>query len=42
MVRPTIGNFIIVTIMAVLGIYGARFATRLFPIPGISDIVGGI
>ncbi len=42
MVRPTIGNLIVVTALAVLGIYALKWATRVFPVPGLSDIASGI
>lgn len=42
MVRPTIGNLLVVTALAVAGIWALKWATRIFPIPGLSDIASGI
>lgn len=42
MVRPTIGNLVVVTALAVVGIWGLKWITRVFPIPGLSDVAGGI
>ena len=42
MVRPTIGNLVIVTALAVVGIWGLKWLTRVFPIPGLTDVAQGV
>ncbi len=42
MVRPTIGNLAIVTLMAVVGIWALKAALRIFPVRGLSDVVAGV
>jgi len=42
MVRPTIGNLVIVTALAVVGIWALKWITRVFPVPGLSDIAQGV
>jgi hypothetical protein len=42
MVRPTIGNLIVVTALAVAGILAAKWLTRVFPVPGLSDVVQSV
>jgi hypothetical protein len=42
MVRPTIGNLVVVTALAVAGIWGLKWLTRVFPVPGLSDLANGI
>lgn len=42
MVRPTIGNLVVVTALAVVGIWGLKWITRVFPVPGLSDVAQGI
>lgn len=42
MVRPTIGNLVMVTLMAIVGIWASKALLRAFPIRGLSDLVAGI
>lgn len=42
MVRPTIGNLVVVTAMAIVGIYAFKALTRMFPVRGLSDVAAGI
>lgn len=42
MIRLSIGNLLIVTALSVIGIYGLKWATRVFPVPGLSDIASGV
>jgi hypothetical protein len=42
MLRPTISNLAMVTIMAMVGIYAIKALTRTVNIPGLSDLAGGI
>lgn len=42
MVRPTIGNLIVVTGLAIAGIWGFKALMRMFPIRGLADLAGGI
>lgn len=42
MVRLTIGNLVVVTALAVVGIYALKAATRAFPVRGLSDLVAGV
>lgn len=42
MVRPTIGNLIVVTGLAIAGIWGFKALLRIFPVRGLSEIAGGI
>ena len=42
MVRPTIGNLIVVTGLSIIGIWGAKALMRMFPVKGLSDVIGGI
>lgn len=42
MVRPTIGNLVVVTLLAVLGIWGLKALLRAFPVRGLSDVVAGV
>jgi hypothetical protein len=40
--RPSIGNLIIVTAMAVLGIYALKAISRTVAVPGLRDVVDAI
>lgn len=42
MVRPSVGNLFFVTILAVVGITIAKAAMRIFPVRGLSDLIGGV
>ena len=42
MVRPTIGNLLVVTALAVVGIVGLKWLTSVFPVPGLSDIARSV
>jgi len=42
MVRPTIGNLAVVTLMAVVGIWALKALLRAFPVRGLSDLVAGV
>jgi hypothetical protein len=42
MIRPTIGNLVVVTFMAVVGIWLAKGAMRIFPVRGLSDVIAGV
>lgn len=42
MVRPTIGNLVVVTLLAMAGIWALKAALRMFPVRGLSDVVAGI
>jgi hypothetical protein len=42
MVRPTIGNLIVVTGLSIVGIWGFKALMRMFPVKGLSDLAGGI
>lgn len=42
MVRPTIGNLITVTVLAVVGIIALKWGTRAFPVPGLTDVANAI
>jgi hypothetical protein len=42
MVRPTIGNLLVVTGLAVVGIFAFKAIMRAFPVRGLSDLAGGI
>ena len=42
MVRPTIGNLVIVTLLAMVGIWAVKAFTRAVPVPGLSDLAAGI
>lgn len=42
MVRPSIGNLVMVGLMAVVFIWGGKALTRAFPVRGLSDIFAGI
>jgi hypothetical protein len=42
MLRPTLANLAIVTIMAMVGIYLTKGITRTVNIPGLSDLANGI
>jgi hypothetical protein len=39
MVRPTIGNLVTVTALALVGIVGLKWLMNTFPIPGLADVV---
>lgn len=41
-VRPTIWNLVVVTALAVVGIWGSKFVLRVFPIRGLSDVIAGV
>jgi hypothetical protein len=42
MVRPTIGNLVVVTLLAVAGILALKWAGRAFPVPGLSDVISSV
>lgn len=42
MVRPTIGNLVIVTALAVVGIVGLKWLTSVFPVPGLRDVAAAV
>jgi hypothetical protein len=42
MVRPTIGNMLVVGLMAVVFIWAGKALTRAFPVKGLSDVFAGI
>lgn len=42
MVRPTIGNLVVVTGLAIVGIWGFKALMRAFPVRGLADLAGGI
>jgi hypothetical protein len=42
MVRPSIGNLAMVTLMAIVGIWALKAVSRVVPIPGFAEIVRGI
>ena len=42
MVKPTIGNLVVVTLLAVAGIWALKAGLRMFPVRGLSDVVAGI
>lgn len=39
MIRPTLGNLLMVTALAVAGLIGAKALVRYFPVPGLSDVI---
>jgi hypothetical protein len=42
MVRVSVGNLLVVTALAIAGIYGFKAAMRIFPVRGLSDVAAGI
>lgn len=42
MIRPTVGNLVMVTIMAIIGIWASKALLRAVPVRGLSDLVAGI
>lgn len=42
MVRPSIGNLVMVTALAVVGIVGLKWLTSVFPVPGLRDIANSV
>lgn len=42
MLRPTIANLLMVTLLAVVGIYGLKAITRAVPVPGLTAFVGAV
>ena len=40
MVKPTIGNLVMVTVLSVVGVWGFKALMRAFPIKGLSDLAG--
>lgn len=42
MVRPTIGNLAVVTLMAVVGIWALKAITRVIPVPGLAELANGV
>jgi hypothetical protein len=42
MIRPTIGNLVMVTLLAVAGILASKWLLARFPVPGLSDVVQSV
>lgn len=42
MVKPSIGNLLVVTALATVGIWGFKALMRAFPVKGLADLAGGI
>ena len=42
MIRPTLANLAIVTVMAMVGIYLTKTLTRTFRVPGLTELSDGI
>lgn len=42
MVRPSIGNLAMVTLMAIVGIWALKAVSRVVPVPGFAELVRGI
>lgn len=42
MVHVSIGNLVIVTGLAVFGIIALKWATSVFPVPGLRDIANSV
>lgn len=42
MVRPSIGNLLVVTGLAIVGIFAAKALVRMFPVRGLSDLVEAV
>ena len=42
MVRPTLGNLLMVTVLAIVGILASKFVLSRFPVPGLSDVVQSV
>lgn len=40
--RPTIANLVLVTIMALVGIYATKALNRTYRVPGLADLVDGV
>ncbi len=42
MIKPTIGNLVMVTVLAVAGILASKWLLSRFPVPGLSDVVQSV
>lgn len=42
MVRVSLGNLVVVTMLSIVGIYAFKVAVRMFPVRGLSDLAAGI
>lgn len=42
MIRPTLGNLVMVTVLAIAGILLSKFVLARFPVPGLSDVVQNV
>lgn len=42
MIRPTIANLAMVTLLAIVGIYVAKVVVRAVPIPGASALISAV
>lgn len=42
MVRPTLGNLVMVTVLSIVGILATKFVLARFPVAGLSDVVQNV
>lgn len=42
MLRPTLGNLVMVTFLATIGILASKWLLRQFPVGGLSDVVNAV
>lgn len=42
MVRVSVGNLVVVTALAIAGIYGFKWSMRIFPVRGLSDLAAAV
>lgn len=42
MVRPSVGNLVVVTVLAIVGIWAFKAVMRILPVRGLSDLAAGI
>lgn len=42
MIKPTLGNLAMVTLLAIAGILASKWILSRFPVPGLSDVVQSV
>lgn len=42
MIKPTLGNLGMVTLLAIAGILASKWILSRFPVPGLSDVVQSV
>lgn len=42
MIKPTLGNLAMVTLLSVVGILASKWLLSRFPVPGLSDVVQSV